>query len=44
MGLGILFEKLKNSKYSYNEEEVKPYFQLEKVIDGVFCYRTNFMA
>lgn len=29
-------EKLKNSKYSYNEEEVKPYFQLEKVIDGVF--------
>ncbi|HOZ13833.1 MAG TPA: M3 family metallopeptidase [Tenuifilaceae bacterium] len=29
-------EKLKMSKYSYNEENVKPYFQLEKVIDGVF--------
>ncbi len=29
-------EKLKNAKYSYNEEELKPYFQLEKVIDGVF--------
>ncbi|KAB2869715.1 MAG: M3 family metallopeptidase [Bacteroidales bacterium] len=29
-------EKLKMSKYSYNEEDVKPYFQLEKVIDGVF--------
>lgn len=29
-------EKLKNAKYSYNEEELKPYFQLDKVIDGVF--------
>lgn len=29
-------EKLKNAKYSYNEEELKPFFQLEKVIDGVF--------
>ncbi len=29
-------EKLKNARYSYNEEELKPYFQLEKVIDGVF--------
>ncbi len=29
-------EKLKISKYSYNEEDVKPYLQLEKVIDGVF--------
>ncbi len=29
-------EKLKNAKYSYNEEELKPYFQLEKVIEGVF--------
>lgn len=29
-------EKLKNAKYSYNEEELKLYFQLEKVIDGVF--------
>ncbi len=29
-------EKLKNSKYSFNEEELKPYFQLEKVRDGIF--------
>ncbi|MBU1014319.1 MAG: M3 family metallopeptidase [Bacteroidetes bacterium] len=29
-------EKLKAEKYGFNEEEVKPYFQLEKVQDGVF--------
>lgn len=29
-------EKLKAKKYSYNEEELKPYFKLDKVIDGVF--------
>jgi len=29
-------EKLKSEKYSFTEEEVKPYLQLEKVIDGVF--------
>lgn len=29
-------EKLKNQKYSYNEEDLKPYFQLEKVRDGIF--------
>lgn len=29
-------EKLKNEKYSYNEEELKPYFQLDRVIDGIF--------
>ena len=29
-------EKLKNARYGFNDEEVKPYFKLENVIDGVF--------
>lgn len=29
-------EKLKSEKYDFTDEEVKPYFQLEKVIEGVF--------
>lgn len=29
-------EKLKNARYGFNEEEVKPYFRLENVIEGVF--------
>ena len=29
-------EKLKAEKYSYTDEEVKPYLKLENVIDGVF--------
>lgn len=29
-------EKLKEKKYAFNEEELRPFFQLEKVIDGVF--------
>lgn len=29
-------EKLKADKYGFDEEEVKPYFQLEKVREGVF--------
>ena len=29
-------EKLKENKFSFNSEELKPYFQLENVIDGVF--------
>ena len=29
-------EKLKMVKYNFTDEEVKPYLQLEKVIDGVF--------
>lgn len=28
--------KLKNARYSYNEEEVRPYFELENVTQGVF--------
>lgn len=29
-------EKLKEAKYQFNEEELRPYFQLESVIAGVF--------
>lgn len=29
-------EKLKEQKYSFNEEELRPYFKLENVIGGVF--------
>ena len=29
-------EKLKSERYDFTDEEVKPYFQLGKVIDGVF--------
>jgi peptidyl-dipeptidase Dcp len=29
-------EKLKEEKYNFTDEEVKPYLQLEKVIEGVF--------
>lgn len=29
-------EKLKSERYDFTDEEVKPYFQLEKVIEGVF--------
>lgn len=29
-------EKLKEKKYRYNEEELRPYFKLENVVEGVF--------
>lgn len=40
-------EKLKEKKYSFNEEELRPYFKLENVIEGVFkhaekLYKLNF--
>lgn len=33
--------KLKNEKYSYDEEAMRPYFQLDSVIDGVFGLATR---
>lgn len=33
--------KLKTAKYSYNEEELRPYFELNNVIDGVFGLATK---
>jgi len=33
---GYYSEKLKSERYNFTDEEVKPYFQLEKVIEGVF--------
>ena len=40
-------ERLKEKKYAFNDEELRPYFQLEKVIAGVFeharrLYSLNF--
>jgi peptidyl-dipeptidase Dcp len=34
-------EKLKDNKYRLNDELLKPYFKLEKVIDGVFQLTQN---
>ena len=34
-------EKLKNSNYGFDEQQVKPYFKLEKVRDGVFDLATR---
>lgn len=31
-------EKLKEEKYAFNEEDLRPYFQLEKVVEGVFAH------
>ncbi len=33
--------KLKESKYNYDEEELRPYFELNNVIDGVFGLATR---
>lgn len=35
---GYYSEKLKEEKYAFNEEDLRPYFQLEKVVDGVFAH------
>ena len=34
-------EKLKNASYGFDEQQVKPYFQLEKVRNGVFDLSTR---
>ena len=33
--------KLKNEKYSYDEEQLRPYFELDNVIEGVFGLATK---
>lgn len=33
--------KLKNARYSFDEEELRPYFELDNVIDGVFGLATK---
>ncbi|MGM9803369.1 MAG: M3 family metallopeptidase [Muribaculaceae bacterium] len=35
------FEKLKDSKYSFNDEALRPYFELNNVIAGVFGFATR---
>lgn len=34
-------DKLKNEKYSFNDEDLKPYFELNNTIDGVFGLATK---
>ncbi len=34
-------DKLKNDKYSFNDEDMKPYFELENTINGVFGLATK---
>ena len=34
-------DKLKNEKYSFNDEDMKPYFELNNTIDGVFGLATK---
>ena len=35
------YEKLKDSKYSFNDEVLRPYFELNNVIKGVFGFATK---
>ncbi|MDE6649323.1 MAG: M3 family metallopeptidase [Muribaculaceae bacterium] len=35
------FDKLKNEKYAFNDEDMKPYFELNNTIDGVFGLATK---
>lgn len=35
---GYYSEKLKEEKYAFNEEDLRPYFKLENVVDGVFTH------
>lgn len=34
-------EKLKETKYKFSSEELRPYFQLDRVIDGVFLHASK---
>lgn len=34
-------DKLKNARYSFNDEDMKPYFELNNTIDGVFGLATR---
>lgn len=34
-------DKLKNERYSFNDEDLKPYFELERTIDGVLGLATR---
>lgn len=35
---GFYSEKLKEEKYAFNEEDLRPYFKLENVVEGVFAH------
>lgn len=36
--ISYYIEKLKKEKFDFDDEELRPYFQLEKVIDGAFLH------
>ncbi|MGZ3770889.1 MAG: M3 family metallopeptidase [Bdellovibrio sp.] len=35
---GYYSEKVKEEKYAFNEEDLRPYFKLENVVEGVFAH------
>lgn len=35
------YDKLKNARYAFNDEDLKPYFELNRTIDGVFGLATK---
>lgn len=35
------YDKLKNARYAFNDEDMKPYFELNNTIDGVFGLATR---
>lgn len=35
------YDKLKNDRYAFNDEDLKPYFELNRTIDGVFGLATK---
>lgn len=37
-------DKLKNEKYAFNDEDMRPYFELENTIDGVFGLATKLLG
>ncbi|KAL8007914.1 putative peptidase M3A/M3B catalytic domain, neurolysin/Thimet oligopeptidase, domain 2 [Plasmopara halstedii] len=42
--LSFWSEKLKSEKYQFTDEEVKPYFPLERVLDGLFSLTSRLFA
>jgi oligopeptidase A len=42
--LAYVSEKLKEARYEFKEEEVKPYFPLEKVLEGMFTIASKLFS
>ncbi len=41
LGLQLLCQQTENARYAYDEEALRPYFELGNVIDGVFGLATR---